>query len=68
MVLCGGSGFSPVLLHSHGCKAPGGHLEPRKYCHRCHLVETAPPPGEAESAPCDDKVPGREASQSGQAP
>ena len=52
------------FLRSHGCTAPGGRLEPRKYCHLCRPVGRATPPGAAGSAPCDDTAPGREASQS----
>lgn len=55
-------------LHSHECTAPGDRLGPHKCCHQCHRVERVPLPDEAGSAPCDDTAPGREASQSDQAP
>lgn len=60
--------LSILVLHSHGCTAPGVHLEPRKYCHLCHLVGRVLLPGAAGLAPCDGTAPGKQASQSDRAP
>lgn len=57
-----------AILHSHGCTTRGVHLELRKYCRPCRLAGRVPPPGAAGSAPCDDRAPGKRASQSGRVP